>query len=57
MINNETMINNDNNVYRIIAYVFIGLFLISLVISFCVFIYFKWFKGKYTTTNNNKIYT
>ena len=57
---NETMMNNydnnnDNNVYKIMAYAFIGLFLISLVICFCVFIYFKWFKGKYT--NNNKIYT
>ena len=56
---NETMMNNndnnnDNNFYRIMAYVFIVLFLISLVICFCVFIYFKWFKGKYT---NNKIYT
>ena len=35
------------------TYGFIGLFLISLVICFCVFISFKWFKGKY----NNKIYT
>ena len=64
---NETMMNNndnnnDNNFYRIMADVFIGLFLISLVICFCVFIYFKWFKGKYTNNNNNnnnnnKIYT
>ena len=57
---NETMMNNndnnnDNNFYRIMAYVFIGLFLISLIICFCVFIYFKWFKGKYN--NNKKIYT
>ena len=56
---NETMMNNndnnnDNNFYRIMAYVFIGLFFIYLVICFCVFIYFKWFKGKYI---NNKIYT
>ena len=55
---NETMMNNNdnnnNNFYRIMAYVFSGLFFISLVIYFCVFIYFKWFKGKYTT---NKIYT
>ena len=52
---NETMINNDNdnNDYRIMAYAFIGLFLISLVINFCVIIYFKWFKGKYTNNNNN----
>ena len=58
---NETMMNNndnnnDNNFYKIMAYVFIGLFLIPLVICFCMFIYFKWFKGKYTN-NNNKIYT
>ena len=36
------------------VYVFIELFLISLVICFCVVIYCKWFKGKYT---NNKICT
>ena len=38
---NETMMNNndynnDNNFYKIMAYVFIGLFLISLVICFCM---------------------
>ena len=53
MMNNNDN-NNDSSFYRIMAYVFIGLFFISLVICFCVFIYFKWFKGKYT---NNKIYT
>ena len=54
---NETMRNNNNNnFYKIMAYVFIGLFLISLVICFCMFIYFKWFKSKYTN-NNNKLYT
>ena len=56
---NETTMNNDidNNTARFnaITYVFIGLFLLTLVICFCVFPYFKWFKGKYTT--NNKIYT
>ena len=57
---NETMMNNDNydnvnNYYSVMAYVFIGLFFIALVICFCVFAYFKSFKGKYTT--NNKIYT
>ena len=41
---NETMMNNndnnnDNNFYRIMVYVYIGLFLISLVISFCVFLF------------------
>ena len=55
---NETMMNNYDNVnnyyYNVITYVFIGLFLIGLVICFCVFAYFKWFKDKYT---NNKIYT
>ena len=57
---NETMMNNndnnnDNNFYRIMADVLIGLFLISLVICYCLFIYFKWFKGKYN--NSNQIYT
>ena len=52
MMNNNDK-NNDNNFCRIMAYIFIGLFFISLVICFCVFIYFKWFKGTYTTTNNN----
>ena len=52
------MINNkDNNIAELnaINYVFIRLFLLTLVICFCVFAYFRWFKGKYTT--NNKIYT
>ena len=49
---NETMMNNyndnDNNTawFNAITYVFIGLFLLTLVICFCVFAYFKWFKGK-----------
>ena len=47
---NETMMNNndnnnDNNFYKIMAYVFIGLFLL-VIICFCVFAYFKWFKDK-----------
>ena len=56
---NETMMNNnydnDNN-YNAITYVFIGLFslLLLVIIFFCVFAYFKWFKSKYT---NNTIYT
>ena len=44
-----TMINNkDKNTaeFNAINYVFIGLFLLTLVICFCVFAYFKWFKGK-----------
>ena len=57
---NETMMNNNNydndNDYNAITYVFIGLFslLLLVVIWFCVFAYFKWFKSKYT---NNTIYT
>ena len=47
---NETMMNNDNDNnttwFNAINYVFIVLFLIALVICFCVFAYFKWFKGK-----------
>ena len=49
---NETMKNNNNydNDYN----VFIGLFslLLLVIICFCVFAYFKWFKSKYT---NNTI--
>ena len=55
---NETMMNNNNydNDYNAITYVFIGLFslLLLIIICFCVFAYFKWFKSKYT---NNTIYT
>ena len=51
---NETMMSNDNNNnnnnnttwFNAITYVFIVLFLITLAICFCVFAYFKWFKGK-----------
>ena len=50
---NETMINNMAE-FNAIDYVFIGLFLLTFAIYFCVFAYFKWFKGKYT---NNKTYT
>ena len=49
------MINNkDDNTeeFNAINYDFIGLFLLTFVICFCVFTYFKWFKGKYT--NNKK---
>ena len=52
MINNK---NNNTAEFNAINYVFIGLFSLTLVYCFCVFGYFKWFKGKYTT--NNKIYT
>ena len=57
---NETMMNNNNNYdngndydYNTIIYVSIGFFLLS-IICYCVFVYFKWFKNKYT---NNTIYT
>ena len=54
---NETMMNNNNydNDYNAITYVFIGLFslLLLVIICFCVFAYFKWFKSNYT---NNTIY-
>ena len=49
---NETMINNKDNKYNntadfnAIDYVFIRLFLLTLVICSCVFAYFRWFKGK-----------
>ena len=44
---NETMMNNnDCNNDNTIRNIFIGLFLLTLVICFCVFAYFKWFKGK-----------
>ena len=52
MINNK---NNNTAEFNAINYVFIGLFSLTLVTCFCMFAYFKWFKGKYTT--NNKIYT
>ena len=51
------MMNNDNvsnYYYNVITYVFIGLFLIALVICLCVFAYLKWFKGKYTNNYKNE---
>ena len=55
---NETMMNNNNNYdndYNAITYVFIGLFslLLLVIICFCVFAYFKWFKSKYTLTSKD----
>ena len=50
---NETMMNNNNYDYNAIIDVSIGLFLL-VIICFCVFTYFKWFKNKYT---NNTLYT
>ena len=48
---NETTINNKDNIdnNNTITYVFIGLFSVLLfvgIVCFCVFAYFKWFKGK-----------
>ena len=48
---NETMINNKDNIANdnTITNIFIGLFLVLLfvgIVCFCVFAYFKWFKGK-----------
>ena len=48
------MINNkDNNTakFNAINYVFIGLFLLTLVICFSVIAYFRWFKGKNKDTD------
>ena len=57
---NETMINNkkniDNNDTTIIC---ISLFLVLLftgITCFCIFAYFKWFKGKKLFKINLKIY-
>ena len=48
---NETMINNNDNIANdnIIRNIFIGLFsvvMLAVTVCFCVFAYFKWFKGK-----------
>ena len=47
---NGTMINNkDSGNNNTLRNVFIGLFSVALligIICFCVFAYFKWFKGK-----------
>ena len=48
---NETMINNKDNMdnNNTVAYVFVGLFSVLLIVGivyFCVFAYFRWFKGK-----------
>ena len=52
---NETMMNNGNNINNdnTITYVFIGLFVVLFIrtICFCVFSYFKWFKGKKLVKN------
>ena len=47
---NETMMNNvDNKDNNATTYIFIGLFSVLYfvgIVCFCVFAYFKWFKGK-----------
>ena len=48
---NETMINNKDNIDKnnTITNIFIGLFSVVMfvvIVCFCVFTYFKWFKGK-----------
>ena len=48
---NETLMNNKDNEDNdnAITYLFIGLFSVLLfveIVCFCVFTYFKWFKGK-----------
>ena len=45
MINNKDNIDNDNTIWN----VFIGLFSVVIlvgIVCFCMFTYFKWFKGK-----------
>ena len=54
MINNKDNINNNNTKTNI----FIGLFSVLLlvgIVCFCVFAYFKWYKGKKLFKNNFKI--
>ena len=53
---NETMINNKDNIdnNNTMQNVFIGLFSVLLIVGivcFCVFPYFRWFKGKNKYTN------
>ena len=46
---NETMINNKYSCNNTLRNVFIGLFSVAIlivIICFCVFAYFNWFKGK-----------
>ena len=46
---NETMINNNKNIDNNTTIIFISLFSVLLFIvitCFCIFTYFKWFKGK-----------
>ena len=46
---NETMMNNKDNIANDNTNIFIGLFsvlMFAVIVCFCVFAYFKWFKGK-----------
>ena len=57
---NETMMNNRDNIANdnTTAYIFIGLFSVFLfivIVCFCVFAYFKRFKGKYTDVLCNRL--
>ena len=45
MINNKDNIDNDNTIWNVFIWLFSVVILIG-VICFCVFAYFKWFKGK-----------
>ena len=56
---NETMINNKKNISNddTIMKIFIGLFSVVMfigIVCFCVFAYFKWFKGKKLFNNKFK---
>ena len=45
----ETLINNNKNIDNNTTIIFISLFsvlLFAVIICFCIFAYFKWFKGK-----------
>ena len=53
MINNNDNIANDNT----IKIIFIGLFsvvMFAVIVCFCMFAYFKWFKGKKLFKNKFK---
>ena len=56
---NETMINNNDNIANdnTRTNIFIGLFsvvMFAVIVCFCVFAYFKWFKGKKLFKNKFK---
>ena len=56
---NETMMTNKDNIANdnTITIIFIGLFsvlMFAVIVCFCVFAYFKWFKNKYTDVFCNR---